>query len=162
MSLRPIGSMIWSPSEFLTCKALVNNSSRLIGSLSLYIKISLLNLNFSEFLFWGQGLINLSETADSEVRITINGINFGGLASQKNSGTSDKNSSQFIHMKYNGFFWEICLTDRSISSEYYSIYTNLKTPYSKKLYAGICNTLRLSGTASAYVPISGKITIYAR
>lgn len=120
------------------------------------------DLNFSEFLFWGQGLINLSETADSEVRITINGINFGGLASQKNSGTSDKNSSQFIHMKYNGFFWEICLTDRSISSEYYSIYTNLKTPYSKKLYAGICNTLRLSGTASAYVPISGKITIYAR
>lgn len=118
-------------------------------------------LNFSEFMFIGSGLVNVSETTDSSVMISINDYQMCGLVSQKNND-ANPNRTQFIHMKYNGLIWEIYLTGVSNSAGYYTTFANIQAPYSNRLDVGKCEKLNFRATVSAYRWINGTITIYAR
>ena len=119
------------------------------------------DLNFSELLIIGSGLINLSETSNSAVEIIINDCKMPGLISQKNNG-ANPNFTQFTRMRYNGLIWEIYCTGASSSSSYYTQLTNIQAPYSNRLNVGKCEKLSFSATAASYRLISGSINIYAR
>lgn len=119
------------------------------------------DLNFSELLIIGSGLINLSETSNSAVVISINDYEMPGLISQRNNG-ANPNFTQFTRMRYNGLIWEIYCTGASSSSSYYTQLTNIQAPYSNRLNVGKCEKLSFSATAASYRLISGSINIYAR
>lgn len=119
------------------------------------------DLNFSELLIIGSGLINLSETSNSAVEIIINDCKMPGLISQKNNG-ANPNFTQFTRMRYNGLIWEIYCTGASSSPNYFTTLTNIQAPYSNRLNVGKCEKLSFSATAATYRLISGSINIYAR
>ena len=118
-------------------------------------------LNFSELIIIGSGIINLSETTNSAVVISINDYEMPGLISQKNNG-ANPNFTQFTRMRYNGLIWEIYCTGASYSPNYYTQLTNIQAPYSNRLNVGKCEKLSFSATAATYRLIGGTITIYAR
>lgn len=118
-------------------------------------------LNFSELIIIGSGIINLSETTNSTVVISINDYEMPGLISQRNNG-ANPNFTQFTRMRYNGLIWEIYCTGASSSPNYFTTLTNIQAPYSNRLNVGKCEKLSFSATAATYRLISGSINIYAR
>lgn len=120
------------------------------------------NLNFEEFYFLATGIKhNVDGTTTSNITITINNLACGQM--NINHTKALDTSNQWVHMKWNGLFWE---TFRQLNSSnetgYYNVFNTVQTPYSYKLNLGSCETLSLVYANAKYKPITGNLKIYAR
>lgn len=119
-------------------------------------------LDFSELFFIAVGLTNISESSNSIINISVNGVIINKLDTQKSQGVIET-KYQRTHSRYNGLFWENLLTLGSTNETgYYNVFTSLQSPYSVKKELGKCNKLTLSIPSSTYMVKTGTIEIYAR
>lgn len=119
------------------------------------------DLDFTEFLFVGTGLINTSGTTDSTLRIYVNGDNIASIDTKK-SVSASPTKYQRVHLWFNGYFWDSIKTNQANNeADYYAAYGTANCPYSVVLNAKKCGTLKVA-SPSAYVLASGTVKIYAR
>lgn len=126
------------------------------------------DLDFTEFLFEGIGLINETGNVESSVRINsyyseedTTGVQIAILDSQKNSSPS-ASKYQRAMAAYNGLYWVSYKTRQSNNEEnYYTIYGEPLVPYSVDKSTGKCKKLVVL-TLATYTAISGTLRIYAR
>lgn len=120
------------------------------------------NLNFEEFYFLATGIKhNADGTTMSNITITINNLACGQI-NINHIGALDT-SNQWVHMKWNGLFWETFIQSNSNNeTNYYRQFTNIQRPYANKLNLGICETLDIGILNIAYKPVTGTLKIYAR
>lgn len=119
------------------------------------------DLDFTEFLFVGTGLINTSGTTDSTLRIYVNGDNIASINTKK-SVSASPTKYQRVHLWFNGYFWDSIKTNQANNeADYYAAYGTANCPYSVVLNAKKCGTLKVA-SPSAYVLASGTVKIYAR
>ena len=120
------------------------------------------DLDFTEFLFVGVGLTNVSENTDSIIIIEINEKETARIDTQKSSG-ANSTRYQRVAMRYNGYFWETMKMGASINEEgYYATYGGVQCPYSVRLGQEKCSKIKLRSVSTAYTLLSGTIRIYAR
>ena len=122
------------------------------------------DLDFSGFVFIAEGVTNTSETTASVLQVAINGSPASMLIdTQKSSGSIDT-MYQRASLIYNGIYWESEKTPPSKNeSGYYSMFTNLMSPYSSKLDIGRCKSLKIfPSNITLYQVNAGTLKIYAK
>lgn len=119
------------------------------------------DLDFTEFLFVGTGLINTSGTTDSTLQIYVNGDNIASIDTKK-SVSASPTKYQRVHLWFNGYFWDSIKTNQANNeANFYAAYGTANCPYSVVLNAKKCGTLKVA-SPGAYVLASGTVKIYAR
>lgn len=119
-------------------------------------------LDFTELLFKGVGLTNISESTASALQILINEARLSSVDTQKTQGASET-KYQYTHLRYNGLFWEVRKMGQcNNETEYYAVFSNAQSPYSVKLNHGRCTAIKVVANSPQYILKSGTLEIYAR
>lgn len=125
------------------------------------------DLDFEEFVLIGEGLVNLSETLDSNVIVEIYDenemyISFTTLVTQKNSSPSST-KYQRCRIYHTGLYWDYSKINECMNNNYInSDCSTIKVPYAIKVGMGKCKRIIIRPTVSVYNIISGTLQIYAR
>lgn len=105
---------------------------------------------------------NDSATA-SGYNLVVNDINVGSAAVNISNNTNQNANHQWMYAKYNGMVWMLIRSARAVASTNVTLNSaNANLPYNLVQNVGPAKKFKLDAPASAYVAVTGTITIWAR
>ena len=105
---------------------------------------------------------NDSATA-SGYNLVVNDINVGSAAVSISNNTNQNANHQWMYAKYNGMVWMLIRSAQAVASTNVTLNNaNANLPYNLVQNVGPAKKFKLDAPASAYVAVTGTITIWVR
>lgn len=105
---------------------------------------------------------NDSATA-SGYNLVVNDINVGSAAVSISNNTNQNANHQWMYAKYNGMVWMLIRSAQAVASTNVALNSaNANLPYNLVQNVGPAKKFKLDAPASAYVAVTGTITIWVR
>lgn len=105
---------------------------------------------------------NDSATA-SGYNLVVNDINVGSAAVSISNNTNQNANHQWMYAKYNGMVWMLIRSAQAVASTNVALNSaNANLPYNLVQNVGPAKKFKLDAPASAYVAVTGTITVWAR
>lgn len=99
----------------------------------------------------------------SGYNLVVNDINVGSAAVSISNNTNQNANHQWMYAKYNGMVWMLIRSGQAIASTNVTLNNaNANLPYNLVQNVGPAKKFKLDAPASAYVAVTGTITIWAR
>lgn len=118
--------------------------------------------DITEIFVQSSGVHNDSATA-SGYNLVVNDINVGSAAVSISNNTNQNANHQWMYAKYNGMVWMLIRSGQAIASTNVTLNnTNANLPYNLVQNVGPAKKFKLDAPASAYVAVTGTITIWVR
>lgn len=116
----------------------------------------------TEIFVQSSGVHNDSATA-SGYNLVVNDINVGSAAVSISNNTNQNANHQWMYAKYNGMVWMLMRSSQAIESTNVTLNSaNANLPYNLVQNVGPAKKFKLDAPASAYVAVTGTITIWVR
>lgn len=118
--------------------------------------------DITEIFVQSSGVHNDSATA-SGYNLVVNGINVGSAAVSISNNTNQNANHQWMYAKYNGMVWMLIRSAQAVASTNVALNSaNANLPYNLVQNVGPAKKFKLDAPASAYVAVTGTITIWVR
>lgn len=118
--------------------------------------------DITEIFVQSSGVHNDSATA-SGYNLVVNDINVGSAAVSISNNTNQNANHQWMYAKYNGMVWMLIRSGQAIASTNVTLNNaNANLPYNLVQNVGPAKKFKLDAPASAYVAVTGTITIWVR
>ena len=118
--------------------------------------------DITEIFVQSSGVHNDSATA-SGYNLVVNDINVGSAAVSISNNTNQNANHQWMYAKYNGMVWMLIRSAQAVASTNVTLNNaNANLPYNLVQNVGPAKKFKLDAPASAYVAVTGTITIWVR
>lgn len=118
--------------------------------------------DITEIFVQSSGVHNDSATA-SGYNLVVNDINVGSAAVSISNNTNQNANHQWMYAKYNGMVWMLIRSAQAVASTNVALNSdNANLPYNLVQNVGPAKKFKLDAPASAYVAVTGTITIWVR
>lgn len=118
--------------------------------------------DITEIFVQSSGVHNDNATA-SGYNLVVNDINVGGAAVSISNNTNQNANHQWMYAKYNGMVWMLIRSAQAVASTNVTLNNaNANLPYNLVQNVGPAKKFKLDAPASAYVAVTGTITVWAR
>ena len=118
--------------------------------------------DITEIFVQSSGVHNDSATA-SGYNLVVNDINVGSAAVSISNNTNQNANHQWMYAKYNGMVWMLIRSAQAVASANVALNSaNANLPYNLVQNVGPAKKFKLDAPASAYVAVTGTITIWVR
>lgn len=118
--------------------------------------------DITEIFVQSSGVHNDSATA-SGYNLVVNDINVGSAAVSISNNTNQNANHQWMYAKYNGMVWMLIRSAQAVASTNVALNSaNANLPYNLVQNVGPAKKFKLDAPASAYVAVTGTITVWAR
>lgn len=126
------------------------------------------NIEFSNLkditeIFVQSSEVHNDNATASGYNLVVNGINVGIAAVSISNNTNQNANHQWMYAKYNGMVWMLIRSAQAIASTNVTLNNaNANLPYNLVQNVGPAKKFKLDAPASAYVAVTGTITIWVR
>lgn len=126
------------------------------------------NIEFSNLkditeIFVQSSEVHNDNATASGYNLVVNDINVGSAAVSISNNTNQNANHQWMYAKYNGMVWMLIRSGQAIASTNVTLNnTNANLPYNLVQNVGPAKKFKLDAPASAYVAVTGTITIWVR
>lgn len=126
------------------------------------------NIEFSNLkditeIFVQSSEVHNDNAAASGYNLVVNGINVGSAAVSISNNTNQNANHQWMYAKYNGMVWMLIRSAQAVASTNVTLNNaNANLPYNLVQNVGPAKKFKLDAPASAYVAVTGTITIWVR
>lgn len=118
--------------------------------------------DITEIFVQSSGVHNDNATA-SGYNLVVNDINVGSAAVSISNNANQNANHQWMYAKYNGMVWMLIRSGQAIASTNVALNNaNANLPYNLVQNVGPAKKFKLDAPASAYVAVTGTITVWAR
>ena len=118
--------------------------------------------DITEIFVQSSGVHNDNATA-SGYNLVVNDINVGSAAVSISNNTNQNANHQWMYAKYNGMVWMLIRSAQAVASTNVTLNSaNANLPYNLVQNVGPAKKFKLDAPASAYVAVTGTITIWVR
>ena len=118
--------------------------------------------DITEIFVQSSGVHNDSATA-SGYNLVVNDINVGSAAVSISNNTNQNANHQWMYAKYNGMVWMLIRSAQAVASTNVALNSaNANLPYNLVQNVGPAKKFKLDAPASAYVAVTGTITVWVR
>ena len=118
--------------------------------------------DITEIFVQSSGVHNDSATA-SGYNLVVNDINVGSAAVSISNNTNQNANHQWMYAKYNGMVWMLIRSAQAVASTNVALNSaNANLPYNLVQNVGPAKKFKLDAPTSAYVAVTGTITIWVR
>lgn len=118
--------------------------------------------DITEIFVQSSGVHNDSATA-SGYNLVVNDINVGSAAVSISNNTNQNANHQWMYAKYNDMVWMLMRSSQAIASTNVTLNSaNANLPYNLVQNVGPAKKFKLDAPASAYVAVTGTITVWVR
>lgn len=118
--------------------------------------------DITEIFVQSSGVHNDNATA-SGYNLVVNDINVGSAAVSISNNTNQNANHQWMYAKYNGMVWMLIRSAQAVASTNVALNSaNANLPYNLVQNVGPAKKFKLDAPASAYVAVTGTITVWAR
>lgn len=118
--------------------------------------------DITEIFVQSSGVHNDSATA-SGYNLVVNDINVGSAAVSISNNTNQNANHQWMYAKYNGMVWMLIRSAQAVASTNVTLNNaNANLPYNLVQNVGPAKKFKLDAPASAYVAVTGTITVWVR
>lgn len=118
--------------------------------------------DITEIFVQSSGVHNDSATA-SGYNLVVNDINVGSAAVSISNNTNQNAIHQWMYAKYNGMVWMLIRSAQAVASTNVALNSaNANLPYNLVQNVGPAKKFKLDAPVSAYVAVTGTITIWVR
>lgn len=126
------------------------------------------NIEFSNLkditeIFVQSSEVHNDNTAASGYNLVVNDINVGSAAVSISNNTNQNANHQWMYAKYNGMVWMLIRSAQAVASTNVALNSaNANLPYNLVQNVGPAKKFKLDAPVSAYVAVTGTITIWVR
>lgn len=126
------------------------------------------NIEFSNLkditeIFVQSSEVHNDNAAASGYNLVVNDINVGSAAVSISNNTNQNANHQWMYAKYNGMVWMLIRSAQAVASTNVALNSaNANLPYNLVQNVGPAKKFKLDAPASAYVAVTGTITIWVR
>lgn len=126
------------------------------------------NIEFSNLkditeIFVQSSEVHNDNATASGYNLVVNDINVGSAAVSISNNTNQNANHQWMYAKYNGMVWMLIRSAQAVASTNVALNSaNANLPYNLVQNVGPAKKFKLDAPASAYVAVTGTITIWAR
>lgn len=126
------------------------------------------NIEFSNLkditeIFVQSSEVHNDNAAASGYNLVVNDINVGSAAVSISNNTNQNANHQWMYAKYNGMVWMLIRSAQAVASTNVALNSaNANLPYNLVQNVGPAKKFKLDAPASAYVAVTGTITVWAR
>ena len=126
------------------------------------------NIEFSNLkdimeIFVQSSEVHNDNATASGYNLVVNDINVGSAAVSISNNTNQNANHQWMYAKYNGMVWMLIRSAQAIASTNVALNSaNANLPYNLVQNVGPAKKFKLDAPASAYVAVTGTITIWVR
>lgn len=126
------------------------------------------NIEFSNLkditeIFVQSSEVHNDNATDSGYNLVVNDINVGSAAVSISNNTNQNANHQWMYAKYNGMVWMLIRSAQAVASTNVALNSaNANLPYNLVQNVGPAKKFKLDAPASAYVAVTGTITIWVR
>lgn len=118
--------------------------------------------DITEIFVQSSGVHNDNATA-SGYNLVVNDINVGSAAVSISNNTNQNANHQWMYAKYNGMVWMLIRSAQAVASTNVTLNSaNANLPYNLVQNVGPAKKFKLDAPASAYVAVTGTITVWVR
>lgn len=118
--------------------------------------------DITEIFVQSSGVHNDSATA-SGYNLVVNDINVGSAAVSISNNTNQNANHQWMYAKYNGMVWMLIRSAQAVEPTNVALNSaNANLPYNLVQNVGPAKKFKLDAPTSAYVAVTGTITIWVR
>ena len=118
--------------------------------------------DITEIFVQSSGVHNDNATA-SGYNLVVNDINVGSAAVSISNNTNQNANHQWMYAKYNGMVWMLIRSAQAVASTNVTLNNaNANLPYNLVQNVGPAKKFKLDAPVSAYVAVTGTITIWVR
>lgn len=126
------------------------------------------NIEFSNLkditeIFVQSSEVHNDNATASGYNLVVNDINVGSAAVSISNNTNQNANHQWMYAKYNGMVWMLIRSAQAVASTNVALNSaNANLPYNLVQNVGPAKKFKLDAPASAYVAVTGTITVWAR
>lgn len=126
------------------------------------------NIEFSNLkditeIFVQSSEVHNDNATASGYNLVVNDINVGSAAVSISNNTNQNANHQWMYAKYNGMVWMLIRSAQAVASTNVALNSaNANLPYNLVQNVGPAKKFKLDAPASAYVAVTGTITIWVR
>lgn len=126
------------------------------------------NIEFSNLkditeIFVQSSEVHNDNATASGYNLVVNDINVGSAAVSISNNTNQNANHQWMYAKYNGMVWMLIRSAQAVASTNVTLNNaNANLPYNLVQNVGPAKKFKLDAPASAYVAVTGTITIWVR
>ena len=126
------------------------------------------NIEFSNLkditeIFVQSSEVHNDNATASGYNLVVNDINVGSAAVSISNNTNQNANHQWMYAKYNGMVWMLIRSAQAVASTNVTLNSaNANLPYNLVQNVGPAKKFKLDAPASAYVAVTGTITIWVR
>lgn len=126
------------------------------------------NIEFSNLkditeIFVQSSEVHNDNATASGYNLVVNDINVGSAAVSISNNTNQNANHQWMYAKYNGMVWMLIRSAQAVASTNVALNSaNANLPYNLVQNVGPAKKFKLDAPASAYVAVTGTITVWVR